>query len=126
MPEHDDLQLLERLGATTKQHELDQASAHQIGERPEQEPAPRNQQDGPTTLRPTPTSQAANRVNAPFTHLGWPPADRVVCLFDKLDDRLVAVHMVRELLDKGGRLPELKGNGVLPRLRLCGRAAPDI
>jgi hypothetical protein len=38
---------------------------HQIGERPEQEPAPRNQRDRPTTLRPTRTSLAANRVNAP-------------------------------------------------------------
>jgi hypothetical protein len=46
---------------------LEQAAAHQIGERPEQEPAPRNQRDGTTTLRPTRTSQAANRVNAPLT-----------------------------------------------------------
>jgi hypothetical protein len=70
VPQHDDLQLLERLGATTKQHELEQAAADQIGEGPEQEPAPRNQ-DGPTTLRPTRVSQAADRVNAPFR---WEPA----------------------------------------------------
>jgi hypothetical protein len=67
MPEHDDLQLPERLRATTKQHESQQAAAHQIDERPEQEPAPRNQRDGPTTLRPTRTSHAANRVDTPLT-----------------------------------------------------------
>jgi hypothetical protein len=67
MPEHDDPQLIERLEATTKQHELEQAATHQIGKRPEHEPAPRNQRDKPTTLRPTRTSHAANRVNAPLT-----------------------------------------------------------
>jgi hypothetical protein len=70
VPQHDDLQLLERLGATTKQHGLEQPAAQQIGERPEQKPAPRNQQDGPTTLRPTRVSQTANRVNAPFSLRG--------------------------------------------------------
>ena len=85
VPEHDDLQLLERLGATTKQHQLEQAAAHQTGERPEQEPAPRNQRDGPTTLRPT-------RTPKPRTELTF----------------LGGSSHVTELPTKGGRWPQRK------------------
>jgi hypothetical protein len=78
VPEHDDLQLLERLGATTKQHQLEQAAAHQTGARPEQEPAPRNQRDGPTTLRPT-------RTPKPRTELTHPSGRRRALLAPSVD-----------------------------------------
>ena len=67
MSENDDLEFLELLRAGTQRHELEHAAQHQVAERPEQEPTPRDQRDGRTTVRPTRVSQTRNRVNAPHS-----------------------------------------------------------
>lgn len=71
--EHHDLKLLEILRAGTQRHELEHAAEHQVAERPEQEPTPRDQRDRRTTLRPTHVSQTQNRINAPHTRGIAPP-----------------------------------------------------
>ena len=65
MSKDDDLQLLEVLRARPQEYELEHAAERQVAERPEQEPTPRNQRDGRTTLRSAHMSQSRNRVNAP-------------------------------------------------------------
>ena len=57
VPQDDDLQLLTPRSDDEATRVGAGSGTHQVGERPDQKPAPRNHRDGPTTLRPTPTPQ---------------------------------------------------------------------
>jgi hypothetical protein len=65
VPKDDDLELLEVLGAGTKQDEPQQAADKQVAERAEQKTTPRSQRDGRTNLRLTARSRAGTELKHP-------------------------------------------------------------